>query len=75
MKETYQEKLQKLIRKHGKKGYDPWGRPLTDEASRLARLAARYYSQRLDCSACASFETFIKSWAGAEWLKEFSGTV
>lgn len=52
---TYEEQLEKKINAAYKRNNQ-------DEAD--------YYSECLaNCCACASYETFISSWAGKNWLK------
>ncbi len=53
-RETLQEQLDRQIRKHLKLGN---------------LLAVRYYRERYDCSACASWERFRGSAMGIEWIK------
>ena len=35
-------------------------------------LKAKYYSERMNGCACASYETFIRSWTGEQWFKTLS---
>lgn len=55
VKLSYQEKLDRLISYHFR---------------RKEMAAVKYYEERYGCSACVSYNTFIKSWAGMEWLKK-----
>lgn len=55
MNETYREKMIRLAKRATRKGNT---------------LEARYYQERIDGTACVSYEQFIGSWAGQEWLKK-----
>jgi hypothetical protein len=68
MKLTMPEQLQRAFRIAAKK--------LSYEQRVVRRVETpemRYYRERMGCSACVSFETFIASWAGQEWSKRNEG--
>ena len=55
MKLTYQDAIARKIKRALKQG---------------DTLKARYYQERVNVAACVSYEQFIGSWAGQEWLKK-----
>jgi hypothetical protein len=52
---SYPDQITRLFRQAAKKG---------------DTLRARYYDERVNGVACASYDTFIASWAGQQWLQQ-----
>lgn len=55
MKQSYSDQI-----------YALWRKAVKDKDE----LKAKYYSERMDGCACVSYETFIRSWAGEQWIKK-----
>lgn len=71
MKLSYAEQIQRKINKHLRAA----GKLKLSSLSKTSemqnhQLAVKYYNERLNSSACVSWEQFRGSWAGHEWITE-----
>lgn len=71
MKLSYEEQLERKIKKHQHLA-TRFAEVGLDDDARDNRLAVLYYSERLGGVACASWETFKRSWAGKQWVAQKS---
>ncbi len=67
---SYTEQIQREINK-ARKGIILYALDeKSQENNSVCELKIKYYTERLSYSACVSYEIFVKSWAGKNWIND-----